>query len=199
MSLLFETICIVNRRALNLDLHHERMNRSRRELFGIHQPLNLSEIISIPAALTDAMHKCKVVYAKEIEDISFTPYSPRSIKTLAIVDGTGIDYRYKWTDRRALDNLVLQTPADDVIILQKDWITDASFANLIFFDGKNWITPDTPLLRGTRRTRLLQAGRIQEKKLTLSDLRYMQSVKLINAMLDFPDTPEIPAENILWP
>ena len=50
---------------------------------------------------------------------------------------------------------------DDVIIVRNGLITDSSYANLIFFDGREWITPKVPLLEGTCRARLLASGKIK--------------------------------------
>jgi len=79
---------------------------------------------------------------------------------------------------------------DDIIIIKNGLLTDASIANLILFDGKNWITPETPLLPGTCRERLLNAGLITKRKIHPDDLKYYQGVKLINAMR-YPEESEI--------
>ena len=73
---------------------------------------------------------------------------------------------------------------DEVIIVKDGYITDTSYTNLCFFDGTTWFTPDTPLLPGTMRQRLLDQGIIKEKSIPLSDLNKYQSISLINAMMD---------------
>jgi 4-amino-4-deoxychorismate lyase len=87
--------------------------------------------------------------------------------------------------------------ADDVIFIKNGYVTDASFANLVFFNGSSWITPATPLLRGTMRERLIHQGIITEQLITAENVLKMKSVKLINAMNDFDTAPEIPIERIL--
>ncbi|MBP1665324.1 MAG: hypothetical protein H6Q23_184, partial [Bacteroidetes bacterium] len=46
MCQLFETIRIIGREPQNLALHEERMNRSRRQLFGNNDLLKLSDYIT---------------------------------------------------------------------------------------------------------------------------------------------------------
>jgi 4-amino-4-deoxychorismate lyase len=44
---------------------------------------------------------------------------------------------------------------DDIIIVRNGFVTDASYANLIFRKGDEWFTPATFLLAGTMRAFLL--------------------------------------------
>ena len=85
---------------------------------------------------------------------------------------------------------------DDIIIVKDGLITDASYANLIFWDGENWFTPNTPLLKGVQREKLLKDGLIQEKEIKPSDLASYQKVALINAMLDFKDKIELSIDHV---
>jgi 4-amino-4-deoxychorismate lyase len=85
---------------------------------------------------------------------------------------------------------------DDILILQNGYLTDASYANLAFFDGKIWYTPRTPLLAGVRRQFLLDSGRIQTADIRKDDLPSFTSVSLINAMIDL-DLVTVPVSRIL--
>ena len=67
MCLLLETIKVKNKQVQSLDFHNERLNRTRKELFGASKPLLLEEIIQIPDNLGDGVFKCRVLYRKEIE------------------------------------------------------------------------------------------------------------------------------------
>ncbi len=64
------------------------------------------------------------------------------------------------------------------------------------FDGENWMTPDTPLLKGTRRQALLDLRLITERTITERDLPCFQKVGIINAFLDLNHMPVIKKENI---
>ena len=70
-------------------------------------------------------------------------------------------------------------------------ITDSWASNLLFFDGKRWYTPDTPLLKGVQREYLLAAGQIFEKSIPLSEIAQYSKLRLINAMVDFERAPEL--------
>ena len=76
-------------------------------------------------------------------------------------------------------------------------ITDTSYSNLVFFDGQNYITPDTYLLNGTSRQRLLHEGRIRAEHLTPDDLSRFKYAILINAMLSLEENIAVPIERIV--
>ena len=86
---------------------------------------------------------------------------------------------------------------DDVLIVKKEKITDSSYANVVFFDGKDWCTPKDPLLKGTCRARLLDQGRIKEAALGVEDLKKFQGLKLINALRDM-NQPIIPINRLMY-
>ena len=70
---------------------------------------------------------------------------------------------------------------DEVVIVKNGFISDTTISNLAFFDGSEWHTPNTPLLKGTKRAELLDSGFLKEKTIKLFQL----VEKLINRMLIF--------------
>ena len=196
MCLLIETIRIENGRLLNMTFHNERFNRSRKELFGIKPESMLEGLISIPKNLPLGKIKCRVVYSREIKAVTFTPYILRKIQTLQLVVANSVEYRYKFQDRHQLEKLTQNIIADDILIIKNGLITDTSYANIIFWDGIKWITPSSPLLAGTMRSRLLQEGKIQTCEIKKSDLRLFKSAKIINAMIGLEESPVICIKNI---
>lgn len=197
MCLLFETIQICNGKAQRIELHSLRMNRSRRTLLHCTDFIDLQSLISIPQRCYNGVYKCRVTYGKNIEDISFTPYAPRIINTLKLVECNNIEYAHKYADRTNLEKIKTNALADDVIIAKNGYITDTSFSNLIFFDGKQWITPATPLLRGTMREYLLNKKEIIEKEIKIDSIKKLISVKVINAMLPPTQSFDIQINNII--
>ncbi len=186
MSLLFETIKIDNGKVCNIDYHNERLNRSRRELFGSSNNVNLEDIIVIPEQMQLHVARCKVVYDDEIRKIEFFSYQPREISSLKLVECNDIDYSHKYEDRTKLNELFGQRGgADDILIIKNGFVTDTSTANIVFYDGKRWITPSTPLLPGTQRARLMKEGIIVEKEIKMNDLEQFEKAVLINAMVEF--------------
>lgn len=197
MCLLFETIQIRHRKAERIKLHNMRMNYSRQKLFGCSDFIDLQNHIPAIDNFPDEIYKCKVVYSKTIENIIITPYSPRKIESLELVECNDIDYTHKFENRVRLDDLKAKSMADEIIIVKNGLVTDTSFSNLIFYDGRRWLTPQTPLLEGTMRRYLLDKQMIVVKKITPNDLHSFISVKLINAMLDFSNTTEIMIDKVL--
>ena len=83
--------------------------------------------------------------------------------------------------------------------MKNGFITDTTFSNIVFYDGMQWITPDTYLLNGTQRQRLLREGRIVSREVRVGDLSRFITAKPINSMLDFDTTPEISIAAITMP
>jgi len=196
MCQLFETIRIIGREPQNLGLHEERMNRSRRQLFGNNDLLKLSDYITVPDADKDSITRCRVIYDKSVSSIEFSPYIPANIKTLKIVNAGTLTYDHKYLDRSRLTALIDKRTADDILIIKDGCVTDVSYANIVFTDGERWITPDTPLLHGTMRELLLRKGVIKMDKITINEISLFTHFKLINAMLGF-DAPLLPVSNIV--
>lgn len=179
-----ETICIENGKPRNLSYHVQRLNLTMRTFFPESKAIGEHELLTdIPNV--QGLQKARVVYDENgITERSFAPYSIRKINSIAIVEGNDISYSWKSTDRSALMRLREKAPDyDEVIIIKNGCVTDTSYTNLCFFDGKEWLTPDTPLLRGTMRQKLLDEGIIREARILKTDLHKFQSVSLINAMM----------------
>ena len=179
-----ESIRIENGVIYNLPYHNERLNRTRNVFWKDCTPINLIDYIRMPHK--KGIVKCRIVYEKEIKEIVYTPYSMREIDTLRIVHSDGINYTYKSTDREELNRLYVgRGDADDVLIVRNELITDTSIANVAFYDGCEWYTPQTPLLKGTQRAFLLDRQIIKEKEITLKQLFTYSRITLFNAMIEF--------------
>ena len=187
MCLLFETIKLENRQLQNLDYHNERLNRSRFELFGSKEELRIEDSVILPSNLTNQIYKCRVVYKEDIQKIEIELYQKRKIENLILVE-SNIDYSYKYFDRRFIETLTTALkPREDILIIKNGFITDTSYSNVCFWDGQKWITPDTPLLRGTKRKKLLDEKKIYEKTICKEDIVNFEKVSLINGMLELGD------------
>lgn len=193
---LFETIKIENRALCNISAHNERLNRSRKELSGRTDFIDLARYIRIPDHLDNSIYKCRVVYSESIHSIEFQPYVKKKINSLQMVHADEIEYSYKFLDRTALDHILKSVKTDEVIIVKNDRITDTSFSNIVLFDGNKWITPPGCLLEGTCRSALLNSNTISCEEVAAGDIRRYQYIKLINAMNSMNDSPLIPIRNI---
>jgi len=188
MCRLFETIKISDGKPENLYLHNERLNHSRKLLFGKSDQLKLEDYINVPENAKKGLFRCRVIYSDSVISIEYTPYIPAKIKTLKKVYADSLKYDHKFLNRTTLLSLIDKNVADDIVIVRNGLITDTSYANIVFTDGKKWVTPDTPLLKGTMRAFLLSKGIITEERITINDLSRFTHLRMINAMLGFAAT-----------
>lgn len=197
MSRFIETIQVSRGILKNLELHQERLERTRYESMGLKKHPRLDQVIEVPGGLEQGLFKCRVTYWKEIELIEYEPHRAFKVSSLKLVHSDSIDYGYKYEDRSRLQELFERREGqDDILVVKNNCITDSFFANVLFWDGSNWLTPDTPLLPGTMRSSLLRKGIITEFRITTEDLYRYQKVKLINAMNDLQSGPEISLDSI---
>ena len=201
MCRLLESIRYENGSFDLMPFHRQRMQRARQQLFGITGGMELENILRQAAReqpeRTTGLYKCRVVYDRVVREIRFLPYTFPQIRSLQLVEDNNIDYTLKYEDRSALNRLFLQRgTADDVLIVKKGLVTDTSFCNVLFFNGTSWLTPERPLLAGTRRAALLAGERVRTAVIRPSDLHYFSKVRLVNAMVRFEDKLDIPVKKI---
>jgi 4-amino-4-deoxychorismate lyase len=187
MCRLLETICLENGRFPLLPYHAARMQRSRRLCLGFSDiPALHAALAHLPAAYPQGLYKCRVVYARQIESVEVTPYRRPHIRSLRKVYDDHITYDHKYENRRELQNLYRQRGAcDDILIIRQGWLTDTYIGNLLLYDGRDWWTPERPLLPGVRRQVLLEQGLLKSKAITERELNHFQSFSFINAMNPF--------------
>lgn len=192
MKACLETIRVQNRRLCNIHYHNERLNRTRRDLFSCKDQIHLEDVIKIPSELNNDIYKCRGVYDINITKIEFQPYQIKPIHSIHLVEDNDFDYHYKWLDRSRFAMHLANTRSDDILIVKNGFLTDTSYANIAFFDGTKWRTPAAPLLSGTKRQLLLDAGELTAEALQPLDLRHFQYARLMNAMLDWSESPLLP-------
>lgn len=197
MSPLFETIRVAGGRLWHIGYHNARMNGSRRAIFAAADILDLERAIAVPAGLGEGEFRCRVAYGETIDEVSITPYVRKNVTTLRLVEWGALDYAHKYSDRSAIDRLLSGAGTDDILIVRNGLVTDASIANVAFFDGERWLTPASPLLGGTARARLLDEGRIHTAEIRADRIGRYASVVLMNAMLEFDRAPRIATSRIL--
>lgn len=199
MSPLLESIKLKDGRLHNLKYHQLRMNGAMAELFTDAPEIDLNKHIQISEQCRTGLFKVRILYGPAIERVEFEAYQRRTIRSLKIVHHESIDYHLKFTDRQILQELYAQRgDCDDIIIIKNGWVTDAFAANLLFFDGQKWVTPNSPLLKGTQRQFLLNEGIISEKEIREDEISGYSKVGLINAMVGFEEMPVIPVEKIVY-
>lgn len=179
-----ETIRIEKGRLRNIAYHDRRMNEVRREVWGVDRSASLETYID--ASPYEERTRCRVTYGRDVESVEFFPYQIRPVHSLQLVRGGQIEYRRKRADRSELNALfACRGEADDVLIVRGGLLTDTSIANIALGDGTGWYTPASPLLEGTQRACLLDAGMIRPLDIHADDLSRFQKIRLFNAMIDF--------------
>jgi len=202
MFRLLETIRYENGRFHNLRNHRQRMNYARKVLFGYKNEIDLKRILQQeakeqPEEANDGLFKCRVVYDSQIREVRFLPYVLPQIRSLRVVSSNGVDYTFKYENRSSLNRLfALRGSEDDVLIVKNGLVTDTFFCNILLFNGKQWLTPEQPLLRGTQRAALLENEQVETAVISVDDLHYFTKVRLVNAMILFEDRLDIPMEKV---
>jgi 4-amino-4-deoxychorismate lyase len=194
----FETIRYKNGILENLSYHQIRINRTLRALGG-NTSIQLDEIHIEGDFEKDIVYKIKCLYNLEgAFHIEKDIYNKKTIQTVSIHLAAQEEYQFKFTDRTWLNDALKKSGTDEIIIVQNNIIKDGNYANLVFFNGIEWHTPLHPLLLGTHRARLINENKIIEKNITLSDLVNYTTLKYINAMMLWEESPEIEIREIVY-
>ncbi|MEX2371645.1 MAG: aminotransferase class IV family protein [Bacteroidales bacterium] len=195
---LFEAIKIIDGVPQHPDWHQARMDDSFLRYFGRPGAPLLARVLKVPVEFRKGIVKCRFLYDRTTTAMEFAEYVPKRVRTLQLVTGDHLEYSMKFTDRYALEELLKQKGScDDILIVRNGRITDTSYTNIVLFNGERWVTPIYPLLAGTGRNRLISEGRIAEADITVENLRYYKSFRLINAMLGFDEQEELPVDLIM--
>jgi 4-amino-4-deoxychorismate lyase len=194
MSRFIETISADHGVPAPLEYHQERVDKTLRDWDADFQ-LDLAEALGSIAIPPFQKSKIRVEYGlKGLECIQVSEYRMKGIGSVALVPIGERDYRYKYADREWIYSVLERSGCDEVIMVKDGFVTDASIANLAFYDGRQWITPDTPLLPGTRRRFLLDSGVLHEAPVRPSDLRHFSRMRLVNAMIPWEESLDIPMD-----
>ncbi|MBV5321851.1 MAG: aminotransferase class IV [Sulfuricurvum sp.] len=180
--MLLETIRCEGGEAQHLSYHQQRLNRSLHSL-GIEKTYSLQTLITPP---TEGLYRCRFLYDAEGYEIEFNPYTPKKITSLKLIHTEEIEYTLKYSNRDSLNTLLAQRgECDEVLIVKNGFLTDTTIANIALFIEGRWLTPDTPLLEGTTRARLIKDGFLTPAPLTPNDIARSCKVAVMNAMIGF--------------
>jgi 4-amino-4-deoxychorismate lyase len=179
---LFETIRCEDGRGLHLDYHEQRITTSL-QCLGSEISFDLNTLITPPKT---GRYRCRFIYDAVGCEIQYHPYIPRALNSIRLITDDSIHYPLKYTHRDKLNTLFDQRGnADDVLIVKNDLLKDTTIANIALFIDGQWLTPQTPLLHGTTRARLIDEGLLFPAILTVKDVPYAQKVAVMNAMVGF--------------
>ncbi|MFH4416064.1 MAG: aminotransferase class IV [Neisseriaceae bacterium] len=179
-----ETIRIENGLICLEELHLARIKRTLWKNYKQSSVFKLN--FPIPSKFQHGLVKCRLLYEQTVREVNFEHYQPRYIRRLKLVEAPQLNYCFKYANRSSLEALRVQYPLyDEILITQQGYLTDTTFSNIILFDGKQYVTPETCLLSGVQRQHLLARRKIQLKKIHQNDLKAYSFLFLINAMLNW--------------
>jgi 4-amino-4-deoxychorismate lyase len=180
--MLLETLRCEEGKALHLSYHQERLNDSLHTL-NIKKTYDLHALIFPPKLGT---YRCRFLYDADSYTVEFHPYTPKIITSLKLLASNTLEYPLKYADRGALNLLFEQRETcDDVLIVKDGFLTDTTIANIALLIDGQWLTPESPLLEGTTRARLINEGFLIPAPLTPKDIARATKVALMNAMVGF--------------
>ncbi|MEM9835969.1 MAG: aminotransferase class IV [Bacteroidota bacterium] len=195
---LLESIRLINGQLPLLDYHQERVDRSRKSLFPKSTGLKLLKILEGHDLPDTGLYKVRIEYGLKCQGVEIQPYTAKPVRSLKLVDASSLRYAKKYADRTAINALYqLKGPCDDILMVQHGFLTDASYANIALFDGSSWYTPASPMLRGTRRASLIQAGTITPTVVRQKDLGHFSEIRLFNSMIPWSEAPQIAITDIM--
>src|SRR5688572_26707368 len=126
MSLLIESIKLVDGEFRNIFQHEQRMNRSLKELCGVEDFFDLGKFLERFDVPDKGLFKCRITYDDQGHDVEFLPYEPKEIKSLKIVEHDRIEYDHKYKDRSTIDRrFKKRNGCDDIIIVKDGLVTDS--------------------------------------------------------------------------
>ena len=193
-----ETIRIQDGHAHHVADHIDRMHRTALH-FGFTAPALPADLDAlVPHTLRTGTVRCRIVYDHTLRELTFTPYRRRCLERLIAVDAGAMDYAYKYADRSPLErpNIPL-SEADELLFVRGGYVTDTSYTNLILRRGDELLTPDTFLLDGTCRRRLLRTAQVRTAQVRLSDLLAYDELLLVNAMMPLGEALRLPVTSVV--
>lgn len=182
---LFETMLIEDGEVFLLERHLERLRKSA-AYFGFKNPLDLDlKIPSETAKLKLNLRKDGRIET-EITEVPDLRGSKRVALASAPVDSSNRFLFHKTTRRDFYTEQLAQRPdCDDIIFWnERGEITESTIANVVVQIAGQMFTPpvNCGLLSGTFRAYLLEKGEIEERVITIDELKNAEELYLINSV-----------------
>lgn len=191
-----ETIRIEHGRVRNIKYHDQRYRATVKAVYGLEPRGSLRTYIEVPADIDTATIKCRISYTDRVQMVEYEPYTVLPRNSLQLVSADHIVYKHKAADRSELTELyALRQACDDILMVKGGLLTDTYYGNVALLSEGKYYTPETPLLRGTMRTFLLEQGTIRLRAIKAADIADYEHLVLFNAMIPFGEVV-IPVGNI---
>jgi 4-amino-4-deoxychorismate lyase len=186
MCRFIESIRLENGVISNHKYHQDRVNMVFKAVFPACNPISLNEYLRNQELPDVGLFKCRLIYDTDVRFFEMLPYQMRQIHSFKLVEADVESTHFKPEDRNLINLAYAQRgECDDVLIVRDGLITDSSYCNVAFYDGKIWKTPRIPLYYGTRRASLLDSGLIEEADIPADSIHLYQKIMFFNAMIPF--------------
>ena len=208
-----ETLGLRGEEAHALELHRDRVRRTLLHAGVVPEGHPLLEellperlVARVRAELGEsyrAEQLYRLSYSYDCEtlcELRCLAYVPRRLERFVLWElPEGFDYSYKYADRSFFEAVQAELQQGELpLFVRPDGsLSDTSYTNIVLWSAAGYRTPERPLLEGTERRRLLEAGRISAAPLTLMDLSACRGVYLINAMMPLETAPLLPPPELV--
>ncbi len=190
--LLLESLRLLDGAIELLSYHQRRIDRSRKVYYAKCPAFKLAQILPTLDLPAQGEYKLRLTYGAQLEKWEAIPYAIKPVSSLRVVEADGLQYGRKYADRTEIRSLFHRRgDRDDILMVQQGYLTDTSYANVALYDGNRWYTPAWPLLRGVRREYLLESGTIRPAIIRLRDLGHFSQLRLMNALMEWDDSPTL--------
>ncbi len=179
--MLFETCLVVDGETQNRADHNERVSRSSIALWG-HEVVLPWDVLEADLPKL-GQTRLRVEYDPTgVIRVDSRPYFQSAMSVVKVFE-TYVEYPHKFANRTELESIYKHRGmAHDVLMVIDGRVADTTMANVAMFDGKRWLTPRKPLLKGTCRARMLRQGLLVEADISEDQIRGAQSVVIMNAL-----------------
>ena len=196
-----------------LELHRDRVRRTLLHAGGTPEGHPLLEEL-VPERLVarvraelgegyraEQLYRLSYSYDREgVQELRCLAYEPRQLERLVLWElPEGFDYSYKYADRSFFEAVQAELQQGELpLFVRPDGsLSDTSYTNIVLWMAAGYRTPERPLLEGTERRRLLEAGRISTVPLSVADLSACCGVYLINALMPLESAPLLPPPELV--
>jgi 4-amino-4-deoxychorismate lyase len=185
MSHCIESIKLLDGKMPLLKWHERRFQETSRKLFGTKKRRNMAYHLAKVSFPQIGLFKVRVVYDKSQVLITFLPYQLANHKKVEFRIDNELNYKFKLEDRIRLNQHKESCTADDFIIIQNGFLTDAWYSNIALLKNGRWFTPKSYLLNGVKRQALIASGVLKEIVIAAKEISNFEQIAFINAMRDF--------------
>jgi 4-amino-4-deoxychorismate lyase len=195
-----ETLALIDGIIQNPYFHQQRIAKVQEELYGNHpnlEEIDISRVVEHgfnswiihnppPKSWQGSAHpkvKVRLLYGAHLGPIEFQWYNRPDYANALIISTPRVDYHIKWADRTWFTQVSKSVPKESYPLFCVDGLlTDGLSSNLVIYKDDTYLTPRSPLLKGTMREWLLSSKTLVEADLTPADLYQAKEVILINAL-----------------